>query len=71
LLFDAVRLYSSQFLQIDQSAFSMREEFEQLRTELKNGRTYILKPGMSNQVADNAEGHKSSFPIGAKLFIVD
>jgi hypothetical protein len=28
-------------------------------------------PGQSYQVADNAEAHRSSTSIGAKLFIVD
>jgi len=26
---------------------------------------------MSYQVADNAEAHRSSTPVGAKLFVVD
>jgi quercetin dioxygenase-like cupin family protein len=43
----------------------------ELRTELKDGRTFILKPGMSYQVADNEEPHRSSTPVGARLFIVD
>ncbi|MCX6341924.1 MAG: DHCW motif cupin fold protein, partial [Fimbriimonadales bacterium] len=43
----------------------------ELHTELKDGRTFTLKPGMSYQVADNAEPHRSSAPWGAKLFIVD
>jgi mannose-6-phosphate isomerase class I len=43
----------------------------ELHTELKDGRTFTLKPGMSYQVADNAEPHRSSAPQGAKLFIVD
>ena len=43
----------------------------ELHTELKDGRTFILSPGMSYQVADNAEPHRSSTSIGAKLFIVD
>ena len=42
-----------------------------LETELKNGRRFTLKPGMSYQVADNAEPHRSSTEVGAKLFIVD
>jgi hypothetical protein len=41
------------------------------RTELADGRTFTLKPGMSYQVADNAEPHRSSTEAGAKLFIVD
>lgn len=43
----------------------------ELRTELKDGRKFVLLPGMSYQVADNAEPHRSSAPKGAKLFIVD
>ncbi|MBK9625144.1 MAG: DHCW motif cupin fold protein [Rhodocyclaceae bacterium] len=42
-----------------------------LHTELKDGRKFMLLPGMSYQVADNAEPHRSSTEIGAKLFIVD
>ncbi len=42
-----------------------------LTTELQDGRTYTLLPGMSYQVADNAEPHRSSTDIGATLFIVD
>ncbi len=43
----------------------------ELHTELDDGRTFALRPGMSYQVADNAEAHRSSTPSGAKLFIVD
>jgi hypothetical protein len=43
----------------------------ELHTELKDGRRFVLKPGMSYQVADNAEPHRSFAPVGAKLFIVD
>ncbi|MCJ8311577.1 MAG: DHCW motif cupin fold protein [Saccharospirillaceae bacterium] len=43
----------------------------ELDTELKDGRKFTLKPGMSYQVADNAEAHRSSTKIGAKLFVVD
>ncbi len=43
----------------------------ELHTRLADGRSFILKPGMSYQVADNAEAHQSATPIGAKLFIVD
>ena len=32
---------------------------------------FILRPGMSYQVADNAEAHRSRTATGAKLFIVD
>ena len=43
----------------------------QLETELRDGRKFILTPGMSYHVADNAEPHRSSTGIGARLFIVD
>jgi quercetin dioxygenase-like cupin family protein len=43
----------------------------ELCTELEDGRKYILKPDMSYQVADNAEAHRSSTAVGAKLFVVD
>ena len=43
----------------------------ELHTELQDGRKFVLTPGMSYQVADNAEPHRSSTPCGAKLFIVD
>lgn len=43
----------------------------ELHTELEDGRTFVLKPGMSYQVADNAEPHRSQTKTGAKLFIVD
>lgn len=43
----------------------------ELSTELDDGRTFTLKPGMSYQVADQAEAHRSSTIGGAKLFIVD
>ena len=43
----------------------------QLETLLEDGRKFVLNAGMSYQVGDNAEPHKSSTTIGAKLFIVD
>ena len=43
----------------------------ELVTELRDGRTSILKPGMSYQVADGEEPHRSRTDHGAKLFIVD
>ncbi len=43
----------------------------ELHTELEDGRSYTLKTGMSYQVANNAEPHRSTAPLGAKLFIVD
>jgi hypothetical protein len=41
----------------------------QLGTELRDGRKFTLTPGMSYQVADNNEAHRSSTATGAKLFI--
>jgi hypothetical protein len=43
----------------------------ELHTELADGRNFVLKPGMSYQVADNAEAHRSHTEAGATLFIVD
>ena len=43
----------------------------ELHTELKDGRTFVLTAGMTYQVADNAEAHRSFTPVGAKLFVVD
>lgn len=43
----------------------------QLHTELEDGRRFTLEPGMSYQVADNAEAHRSTSPLGATLFVVD
>jgi quercetin dioxygenase-like cupin family protein len=43
----------------------------ELHTELADGRTFTLTPGMSYQVADNAEPHRSHTATGARLLIVD
>jgi hypothetical protein len=43
----------------------------ELKTELKDGRSFVLGPGMSYQVADNDGAHRSVTTGGAKLFIVD
>jgi quercetin dioxygenase-like cupin family protein len=43
----------------------------ELETTLADGRVFTLKPGMSYQVADGAEPHRSRSPAGARLFIVD
>ena len=43
----------------------------ELHTELKDGRTFVLRPGMSYQVADDAEPHRSRTKIPTRLFIVD
>lgn len=43
----------------------------ELETELQDGRRFVLTPGMSYQVADQAEPHRSRTAVGARLFIVD
>ena len=44
----------------------------ELDSELRDGRTFKLKPGMSYQVSDHGDAaHRSSTKVGAKLFIVD
>lgn len=43
----------------------------ELHTELQDGRVFTLTAGMSYQVADDAEPHRSSTQVGARLFIVD
>ena len=44
----------------------------ELDTELRDGRTFRLSPGMSYQVSDFGDAaHRSSTRTGAKLFIVD
>ncbi|MCF4128857.1 DHCW motif cupin fold protein [Methylobacterium sp. SyP6R] len=44
----------------------------ELETELRDGRTFTLVPGMSYQVSDFGDAaHRSSTRTGAKLFIVD
>lgn len=43
----------------------------QLETELEDGRTFTLAAGMTYQVADGAEAHRSRSENGAKIFIVD
>jgi quercetin dioxygenase-like cupin family protein len=43
----------------------------ELETELEDGRRYTLTPGVSYQVADGAEPHRSRSATGATLFIVD
>ncbi|GLQ98181.1 hypothetical protein GCM10007863_26010 [Dyella mobilis] len=43
----------------------------ELHTELEDGRTFTLRPGMSYQVGDGAEPHRSYTKMGAKLFVVD
>jgi hypothetical protein len=43
----------------------------ELTTELKDGKSFILKSGMSYQVSDDISTHRSFTLTGAKLFIVD
>ena len=43
----------------------------ELETTLADGRVFTLTPGMSYQVADDAEPHRSRTRAGARLFIVD
>ena len=44
----------------------------ELDSELRDGRTFKLKPGMSYQVSDFGDAaHRSSTKTGVKLFIVD
>jgi hypothetical protein len=43
----------------------------ELHTKLADGRQFVLTTGMSYQVADNAEPHRSHTHTGVKLFIVD
>ena len=43
----------------------------ELETELADGRTFLLSPGISYQVADRAESHRSVSRNGATLFVVD
>ncbi|WP_293763901.1 DHCW motif cupin fold protein [uncultured Aquitalea sp.] len=43
----------------------------ELETELADGRRFVLTPGVSYQVADGAEPHRSATRTGARLFIVD
>jgi quercetin dioxygenase-like cupin family protein len=43
----------------------------EMTTELKDGRSFTLTPGMSYQVGDNSDAHRSWTNAGVKLFIVD
>ena len=42
-----------------------------MTTELKDGRQFELKTGMSYQVGDNSDSHRTFSKNGVKLFIVD
>jgi hypothetical protein len=43
----------------------------ELHTELADGREFVLTPGVSYQVADDTDPHRSYTAVGARLFIVD
>jgi len=43
----------------------------EMTTELKDGRSFTLSAGMSYQVGDNSDVHRSWSKNGVKLFIVD
>jgi quercetin dioxygenase-like cupin family protein len=43
----------------------------ELHVELQDGRAFTLTPGVSYQVADGAEPHRSHTTTGVKLLIVD
>ena len=42
----------------------------EMTTELKDGRKFILKEGMTYHVGDESDAHRSSSANGCKLFIV-
>src|SRR4029079_810048 len=42
-----------------------------LETELADGRTFVLTPGVSYQVADGADAHRSATHVGGEIFRVD
>ncbi|MBS0559795.1 MAG: DHCW motif cupin fold protein [Proteobacteria bacterium] len=44
----------------------------ELVTELQDGRSFVLRPGMSYQVSNDGDApHRSATVTGARLFIVD
>ncbi|MEW6758046.1 MAG: DHCW motif cupin fold protein [Acidobacteriota bacterium] len=43
----------------------------ELVTELRDGRSFVLGPGMGYGAADGDEPHRSRTETGARLFIVD
>lgn len=43
----------------------------EMQTTLQDGRVFTLSAGMTYQVGDNAEAHRSATRDGCKLFIVD
>jgi hypothetical protein len=42
-----------------------------METELGDGRKLVLNPGLSYQVADDTDAHRTSTKTGVTLFIVD
>lgn len=42
-----------------------------LQTDLADGRSFILQPGMTYEVGDDDVAHRSRTDVGATLFIVD
>jgi hypothetical protein len=43
----------------------------EITSELSDGSSSVLKPGMGYLVSDDVAPHRSSTPTGAKVFIVD
>jgi hypothetical protein len=43
----------------------------ELETRLADGRSFTLQAGMSYQVADDAEPHRSATRTGARLYVID
>jgi hypothetical protein len=43
----------------------------ELLTSLQDGREFLLTPGMTYQVQDEGQAHRSATKTGTKLFIVD
>ena len=43
----------------------------EMETELKDGRKFILRSGMTYHVGDNSNDHRTSSVTGCQLFIVD
>lgn len=43
----------------------------EMTTELEDGRTFILTIGMTYQVGDNMEAHRTRSASGCRLFILD
>lgn len=44
----------------------------ELEAQLKDGRSFVLTPGMSFQVSDSGDSsHRSYSPKGAKIFVVE